>query len=172
MTTNTYTCSVFKGNVPKVVYKGDQSVSGYLAWTAASNPADVGFLCKIPHGATIVDFYEYHSTGATTCNMSFGFGSGVAAGGGAGLSVLIQGGNQATMNRFNVSNWKGASTPGGNVFPPTISVSDTDTQRYAILEALIAAGMTATTSTKVWFTIIYRMDGPQPRPPGAQADVP
>lgn len=172
MTTATYTCTVFKANQPKVVYKGDQSVSGMITWGAANNASDVCFLAKVPHGATIVDFYEYHSANASAMAISFGLSKGVAAGGGGGASVFISGGAQATMNRFSIANWKGSSVTPGNVFPPVVSLSDLDPIRYATLTGTIAAGVTSTTSIKVWFTLIYRMDGPQQIPPGAQADVP
>ena len=153
MATATYTCTTFM-NTPKAVHVGDQSVSGNVVWTATSTVGDIAFLAKIPHGATIVDFIEYHTTGATAQALSFGLGSGAAAGGGANLSVLVSSGAQATMNRFSFANTLGKA-------PQVVSVSDLDTQRYAILQAKVESGST-TTSLKVSFIINYRMDGPTP----------
>lgn len=169
MATATYTASTFKNNVAKVLPAGDMSVQGSLMWGATSTVGDVAFLCKIPHGAEIVDLWEYHTTGAATQVLKFGLSKGVAAGGGGALSCFVSGGAQATMNRFTYANWKAASP--GNAMPMTVSVSDTDTVRYSTLHAQIASG-TTTTSLKVYFSITYRMDGPQPAPAGATKDAP
>jgi len=161
MAVQTYTCTIAKNQVPKTVQEGDQSVSGFIMEAGGTNAGastigDILILCKIPHGARIVDFWEYHSTGASTQGLQFGLSKGVAAGGGAGLSCFLASSAQNTMNRFSMTNWKAVA---GTVGPPTVSVSDTDTSRYANLQAQIVSG-TTTTSLKVWFNIIYRMDGP------------
>lgn len=142
---NTYT-STLMANTPKAVHIGNNSVSGTLRWTAASGASDIGQLCKIPHGATIVDFWENHSTGATAQGLDFGFASGVADGGGANASILVSGGAQATQNRLAA----GA--------PITISVSDNDPNKYAVLIAKQVSG-SATTSLLVNFSVLYRTDG-------------
>ena len=147
MATATYTSTVFN-NVAKYHHIGNLSVQGTLMWTATSTVGDIGFLAKIPHGAKITDFSEYHSTGATAQGLSFGFASGIAAGGGANASVLIASGAQATRNNWNMSN-----------LPITISVSDLDPNRYAILIAKVESG-TTTTSLQVNFSLSYRFDGP------------
>jgi len=162
---NTYTCSVFKGNVAKMVFKGDQSLSGVLLWVATSGVGDIGLMAKVPHGATITDFWEYHTGVGVT--VKWGFDRGVANGGGAGLSCLTAAVATATKNTFSPAAWKAVA---GNIAPATISLSDTDPVRYAVLRAQVAAGTVA--GVKVWFMLTYRMDGPQPRPAGAQADMP
>ena len=154
MATATYTSSVFKNNTPKFHHIGDLNVSGQVGWTAASTVADIGFLAKVPHGAKIIDFYEYHTTGATAQGLSFGFDRGIAAGGGGNLSCLISSGAQATMNRFTLAN-----SPNTGNAPIQISLSDTDPLRYAILQAKVESG-TTTTSLFVNFSLTYRFDGP------------
>ena len=99
MAVATYTSTVFN-NMPKGVHAGNMSVSGQLLWGATSTVGDIGFLCRVPHGARIVDLAELHSTGATAQALSFGFDRGIAAGGGANYSCLIASGAQATMNRM------------------------------------------------------------------------
>jgi len=168
MAVQTYTCTIAKNQVPKAYQVGDQSVSGYIMESGGTNAGistvgDILILCKIPHGARIVDFWEYHSTGATAQGLQFGLSKGVAASGGAGLSCLLASSAQATMNRFNVTNWKAVA---GAIGPPVVSISDADTTRFALLQAQIVSG-TTTTSLKVWFNIIYRMDGPYETPSGA-----
>jgi hypothetical protein len=156
MATATYTCTVYKNNNGKYFQVGDLNVSGQVGWTATSTVGDIGFLAKIPHGAKIVDFYEYHTTGATAQALSFGFDKGIAAGGGGNLSCLISSGAQATMNRFTLAN----SPLAGNA-PLQISVSDTYPIRFATLQAKIESG-TTTTSLFVNFSLTYRFDGPDP----------
>lgn len=147
----TYTSSVYNNNQPKYVYAGDQSVSGQINMGAtASSNGDILFLAKLPQGAVVVEIIESHTTGATTQALSFGLGSGGAAGGGASYSAFIASGAQATQNRLSVQG------------PPiTVSVSDNDTQRWAALTAKVESG-TATTSLIVNFTVLYRVDGPMP----------
>jgi hypothetical protein len=149
MATATYTSTVF-GAPPKALHSGDQSVSGAMFWTAASTVGDIGFLAKVPHGAKIVDFQEWHSTGATAQGLSFGFDRGIAAGGAGNASILIASGAQATSNRMTMAG-----------MPITISLSDLDPVRYAILVAKVESG-TTTTSLNVAFRLTYRMDGPDP----------
>lgn len=155
MATATYTSTVFNAS-PKFLERGLVHVHGQVAWGATSTVGDVGFLAKIPHGAKIVDFYEYHTTGASTQALSFGFDRGIAAGGAGNLSCLLASGAQATMNRFSL-----ATSPNAGNGPMQISLSDTDTVRYAILEAKLESG-TTTTSLFVNFSLTYRFDGPDP----------
>lgn len=146
MATATYTCTTWT-NSPKAVEIGNSSVSGQLVWTATSTVGDIGFLARIPHGATIVDIIENHSTGASSQALSFGLGSGAVAGGGANASCFIASGAQATVNRTTVLG-----------LPVTVSVSDLDTNRWATLLCKVESG-TTTTSLVVNFTIVYRTDG-------------
>ena len=157
MAAATYTSTVYKNNTAKFLQIGNVTVSGQVAWTAASTVGDIGFLAKIPHGAKIVDFYEYHSTGATAQGLSFGFDKGVASGGGGNLSCLVSAGAQATMNRLSLAN-----SPNAGNAPVQLSVSDTDPIRYCTLQAKVESG-TTTTSLFVNFCLTYRFDGPDPR---------
>jgi hypothetical protein len=157
MATATYTSTVYKNNMAKFLPYGNATESGQVLWTATSTVGDIGFLCKVPHGAKIVDFYEYHSTGAATQTISFGFDKGIAAGGGGNLSCLGSGLAQATMNRLTL-----AASPNTGNGPIQISLSDTDPIRYATLQAKVESG-TTTTSLYVNFCLTYRFDGPDTR---------
>jgi len=156
MSTATYTCTVFD-NVPKFTHIGNVTVSGQVAWSATSTVGDIGFLAKVPTGAQIVDFYEYHTTGASSQALSFGFDRGIAAGGAGNASCLVGSGAQATMNRLSL-----AASPNAGNAPVAISLSDLDPVRYAVLQAKIESG-TTTTSLFVNFCLTYRFDGPAPR---------
>jgi hypothetical protein len=145
----TYTSTVYM-NVPKFHHIGNLSQSGTVMFGAASSVGDIVFLAKVPHGAKIVDFAEWHTTGATAQGLSFGFASGIAAGGGADASCLVASGAQAARNSWNMRN-----------MPLTISVSDLDPNKYAVLIGKIESG-TATTSLMVNFNLTYRFDGPDP----------
>jgi hypothetical protein len=146
MALSTYTCTTWT-NSPKAVEIGNSSVSGQVVWTATSTVGDVALLAKIPHGATIIDIIEDHSTGAAAQALSFGLDRGAVAGGGGNSSCFIASGAQATVNRKNVVG-----------LPITVSVSDNDTNRWASLTAKVESG-TTTTSLVVNFTIVYRTDG-------------
>jgi len=144
----TYTSTLFL-NTPKAVQIGNNSISCSINMgSTASSNGDVIFLAKVPNGATIVSIEEDHTTGGTAQGVSFGFASGIAAGGGANLSCLIASGAISTVNRGNVLG-----------LPPTISVSDLDPNRYAILCAKVESG-TATTSLIINLrNLVYRTDG-------------
>lgn len=152
MAAATYTCTVFN-NSPKEVHAGDQTISGKMV-LPASSITDVIFLAKVPHGARIVDFKEYHSNGQTAAVLDFGFTKGIAAGGGGHLSCLIAAGALATMNRMSL-----AASPTGA--PLQISLSDADPVRYTALAALAVSG-TFTISVSLGWSLTYRMDGPEP----------
>jgi hypothetical protein len=139
-------------NTPKQHYNANDTISGSVMWGAASTVGDVVFLCKVPHGAKIVDFSERHSTGATGAGLSFGFDKGVVAGGGGNASILISGGAQAQRNSWNFA--------GG---PLTISLSDLDPVRYATLIAKLESGTTTTSTFIEQFMLTYRTDGPDYR---------
>lgn len=149
----TYTSTMFN-NPAKELHIANSTQSGQLLFTAVSSVGDFGFLYKVPHGAKIVDFYEYHTSGATAQSISFGFDRGIAAGGGGNASCLIASGAQATMNRLSLAN----SGQPGNA-PNVISLSDLDPIRYAILTAKVESG-TGTSSLFINSVVTYRRDGP------------
>lgn len=142
----TFTSTVYANLQPKVVHAGNQAITGSFTQAIASSAGDVYFLCRVPHGATIVDFIEDHTTGATATGVSFGLSKGVAAGGGGSISCFIAAGAISTVNRRSVV---GA--------PITVSLSDLDPVRYAALTASPTSG-TQTTSLIINFTLIYKMD--------------
>jgi hypothetical protein len=149
MAVSTYTASTFAA-IPKYTEIGIVEVSGTVQWTAAGTVGDVLYCAKIPDGARIVDFKEYHSNGETALALDWGFNRGIAAGGGANASCLISGGAIATMNRMSF-----AASP--NKGPLKISLSDLDPTGYAVLIAKAISG-TVTISASVAFSILYRFE--------------
>lgn len=150
MAVSTYTSSIWEKFPPKAPHIGNTTVQGKMQWTAAGTVGDVLFLAKVPHGARIVDFAEYHSNGQTAAAISFGFDRGIASGGGGNKSCLVASGAVATMNRMSF-----AAAPSG--LPLQISLSDTDPLRYASLVGLAESG-TFTISVSVTFSLTYSMD--------------
>lgn len=146
MAVATYTSSIYEKYPPKAPHIGNTTVQGKVQWTAAGTVGDILFLCKVPHGAKIVDFVEYHTNGETATGISFGFNKGIAAGGGGNHSVLIASGAVATNNRMTRAN--------GVI---QISLSDTDPVRFATLTAKGESG-TLTITTSVNFALTYTMD--------------
>jgi hypothetical protein len=151
----TATSTIYKNSQPKMVQAGDNSVGGRITWPFTGPSTSAGatiLLAKIPHGAQIVDFWEYHnSPGESTSVFDFGFNRGVATGA-ANFSCLVAAGANTTMNRFSFANWTGDS-------PPVVSLSTKQALHYAALVAVYQSGTTTTTST-IDFNLIYRMDGP------------
>ncbi len=156
MAVATYTSTTYKNGQPKFHHIGDMSIGGVAKWTAAGTVGDILFLAKVPHGARVVDFYEYHTNGQTAAAMDFGFNKGVAAGGGANISCLVQEGAVATMNRLSLAN-----SPNTGKGPVQISVSDTDPVKYTALVGRATSG-TFTITVVVSWALTYRFDGPDP----------
>ncbi len=150
MAVSTYTSSVWEKFPPAAPHIGNKTVQGKMQWTAAGTVGDILWMAKVPHGARIIDFAEYHSNGQTAAAISFGFDRGIAAGGGGNKSCLMASGAVATMNRFSF-----ATAPSG--LPLQISLSDTDPLRYATLVGLAESG-TFTISVSVTFSLTYSMD--------------
>ncbi len=150
MAVATYTATTFN-STPKDLQTGLQTVGGRAQWTAAGTVGDIVFLAKVPHGSTIIDFHEYHTSGQTAAALSFGFDRGIAAGGAGNASILIASGAIATENKMLYAN-----TPG----PVTISLSDFDPVRYAILQAKAESG-TLTITVSFGWSIQYHKSGPE-----------
>lgn len=144
----TYTSTVWANQQPKGVHTGNMSAGGQIIWGATSTVGDVAFLCRVPHGASIVSLEEDHTTGATTQVLKFGFDRGIAAGGAGNRSCVATNCAQATVNRRNANGFSALQ----------ISLSDADPVRYATLTAQVVSG-TTTTSLIVNFTLTFRADG-------------
>ena len=149
MAVSTYTSTTYNNNAKSHI-GGDTHVDGKMVY--AGTVGDILFLAKVPHGARVTAFEEYHSNGETAATIDFGFSRGIAAGGAGNASCLISGGLTATMNRMSF-----AAAPGA--VPVKISLSDLDPIRYTNLVAKAAAG-TFTISVSLTFHLAYRMDEP------------
>lgn len=148
MAVATYTSSTFTNNPPKQRVYGTTWQRGKMVYSGTLS--DILFLCKVPHGAKIVDFMEYHSNGETAAVFNFGFDRGIADGGAGNASCLITAAAVATMNRMSFAT-------AANAVPTEISLSDTDPVRYAILQAKAVSG-TFTISVSLTWAISYTMD--------------
>lgn len=149
MTVATYTSTTYLNDLPKELHAGNVTIGGKAQWTAAGTVSDILFLAKVPHGAKIVDFYEYHTNGQTAVALAFGFDRGIASGGAGNGSCLIASGAVATMNRMSLA-------PAPSHLPIQISLSDTDPVRYAVLQAKAISG-TLTITTSVAWSLTYRV---------------
>jgi hypothetical protein len=135
----TLTASTFAKS-PRYVENGVVSVSGeYNAAAALEASAQTIFLCKIPNKATVLDFVEHHTTGATSCPVDYGIDGTLSA----FASQVTQGG----VNRLSV---------GANV-NYQVSLSDDAVANYAIFKATPTLA-SSTTSFKLRWTITYTMD--------------
>ena len=100
--------------------------------------ASVVQLCKIPHGATITDLVQYHTTGADSCPVDIGISSDNA-------STFASQSTQAAVSR---------ATKG---IPYRVSKSDDAADQFDILTVTATPG-TATASFKIDLTVYYSMD--------------
>ena len=136
----TLTATAFS-SPPRAVHAGlnSRTIEYNSGATEISVSATTVFLCKIPHGATIVDLVTHHSSGAATTPVDYGID--------ATLSAFI---SQATL---------GVITRAAVVanIPYKVSVSDLATNRFAILKATATPG-TATASLIIKTTVFYTMD--------------
>lgn len=96
-------------------------------------------LAKIPHGATVVNVREYHTTGASAAPMDVGIGS--------SPSAFISAGAQGLVNRAS----KG-------IIDYTVSVSADSAVQYEYLTATITP-TSATASVKISVAVDYLADG-------------
>lgn len=151
MAVATYTSTVYTNDPGIAVHTGNMTVDGKIVHSGTVG--DILFLARVPHGARVVEFLEYHSNGETAAAYSFGFNKGIAAGGAGNHSCLISSGAVATMNRLSFAN-----SPTGS--PVQISLSDLDPVRYATLTAKAESG-TVTISVSLCFSLVYRMDKAQ-----------
>lgn len=97
-------------------------------------------LCRIPVGATIVDFREYHSNAETALTINFGVRD---VGGSLTVSAILSAGLISTVNQ------------GGATLPYAVGDASTGTSnQYKFLVAVPSAG-TTTTSMKINYTLTY-----------------
>lgn len=146
---STFTATTYtNGTQARSVHAGVNHVEfQYASGSQSVASGDVIFLAKLPNRARVLDLIEDHSTGATTYGIAFGLATGTNVGGGASFSCFIATCAQATKNRLSVLG-----------LPTTISLSDNDTNNFAILAAKVK---TATTTTSLFINGIcfYSSDG-------------
>lgn len=134
----TLTAATFARNPVSLI--GGQTITvfgSYNATAALEASAQTILLHKIPNGATIVDFREHHTTGATSCPMDVGIDS--------SLSAFSSQGTQAVVNRLSV---------GANL-NYTVSLSaSAQAANYAILKATPVLA-SSTTSFKMSWSLSY-----------------
>lgn len=143
----TYSSSVMT-NQPRRVHAGVNGVWGtfQMPSTTATSAGDIIQLAKIPTGARIIGVACDHSSGSTALGVSYGLATGTTVGGGASYSAFVSSGAQAT----NLVALAGS-------LPFTVSVSDSDPNKYGIFAAKIESG-TMTTSVLVNFRVTYEVD--------------
>ena len=123
--------------------------------TAMGTALDTVFLCKIPHGAVIIDAKEDHSSGATSSIYSLGMATG-GPGGQATYSCFVASGAGGAVNRVSVLAPAATAANNSSGVPFIVSASDADPNRYGIFAISAAGGQaTATTSLIVNWYVIY-----------------
>ncbi len=128
------------GVAPRAVHAGVNSVSVSFnsGSTAISISATTILMCKIPSGATILDFIQQHSSGAAACPMDTGVDTSLAA--------LDAAATTGTMSRATVG------------VPYAVDHSKTVTAGYQLVKCTVTPA-SVTASVKVSLTVIYTMDG-------------
>lgn len=158
--TGTLTASMANANIPiRTVEKGVVTANFYYnsGATVISATGTTILLCKIPHGATVLDYLVHHSTGAATCPADFGY-SVLNSAGTASATLSMFGTQQAkaTVNRTNKIAANAAYTAG---VPFKVSLSDDVNQpRFAYFTGTFA-NSSASASLIVQGYVTYTMDG-------------
>lgn len=150
---STVTSTVYANRAVKSVHTGQVTVSGQ--WAAAATTTvtagDIVFLAKIPHGAIITEFCVDHSATVSTFPCDYGLASGLAAGGGAQMSIFASALAKATIIRKNLQNASGVDRV-------QISCSVSDPGRFGIFAAKIGTHTSVTAVPIINFSITYRND--------------
>lgn len=157
MATITLTASTLSVSSPaKATEKNTVTVGFFLntGATAISASTTPVFLCKIPHGATVLDYKVHHSTGATACAADYGY-----SGGGVPTATYSAFGTAQAQAAYNVAN-KGPAATGQFTagIPQKISLSDDAQPRYTYFTGKYGTA-TGTTSLIIQGTLTYTMDG-------------
>lgn len=112
----------------------------------------VVLLCKIPHGATILDYKVFHSCGAATCPADYGY----ALAGGASYNASVFGTAQAKATANSPNQIANAAFTLGMPFKKSLSDDAVDRFYYFTGKYLPAS---ATASLLVQGYVTYTMDG-------------
>ena len=128
--------------------------------TAMGTALDTVFLCKIPHGAVIIDAKEDHSSGATSSIYSLGMATG-GPGGSATYGAFIASGAGGTVNRVSLLAPAGTGPNTSQGVPFLVSASDGDPNRYGILCLQAASGQASATTSLIvnWYVIYHCRQG-------------
>lgn len=158
--TGTLTASMANANIPIRTLEKGVAVANFYYNSGATVISITGttiLLCKIPHGATVLDYAVIHSTGAATCAADYGY------------SFLSSAGTAtATLSAFGTAQAKAVTVrpnkpPNNTAYtsgvPQKISLSDdTNQPRFAYFTGTYA-NSSASASLIVQGWVMYSMDG-------------
>lgn len=158
--TGTLTASMANANIPiRTLEKGTTVACFYYnsGATVISATGTTILLCKIPHGATVLDYCISHSSGAATCPVDYGY-SFLNSAGTATASLSAFGTQQAKAIGAR-PNKTPANTNEVTGVPVKISLSDdTNQPRFAYFTGTYAnSSASASLIVKGW--VSYTMDG-------------
>lgn len=158
--TGTLTASMANANIPiKGTEKGLNTACFYYnsGTTVISATGTTILLCKIPNGATILDYCVNHSTGAATCPVDYGYSVPTSAGTySASLSMF---GTQQAKALGNRPNKTPANTLYAAGVPMKVSLSDDVNQPRIAYFTGTYANSSASASLIVQGYVTYTMDG-------------
>jgi hypothetical protein len=143
---STFTASEWTSNV-KAVHAGVQSKSAVAAVTVTGTASSVFKLCRIPNGATIVDFLWYVKDAGTDQSYELG--------------IRYPSSDTYTVSESAlsaaVSTTLGVLTRGSAKLPYKVSISDDAVQSEIWIEAKAVVAISASADHR--FTVFYTMDG-------------
>lgn len=158
--TGTLTASMANANIPiRAPEKGVQMVGFYYnsGTTVISATGTTVLLCKIPNGATILDYKINHSTGAATCPADYGYS--VLNSAGTASASLSMFGTQQAKATGNTANKSPANTLYTAGVPFKVSLSDDVNQPRIAYFTGTFANSSASASLIVQGYVTYTMDG-------------
>jgi hypothetical protein len=148
---STFTASELTTSV-KSGHIGVQSASSKLTLAVTGTASSVVYLCKVPHGATIVDFAVYCIDGGTNNTWKIGLQMPHAEAGGSNTFTVTESALQTETANSAGAMFRWSSTK----LPYRVSISDNVIQRWARVMMVCTAAISAT--AEIRSTILYTMD--------------
>jgi hypothetical protein len=155
----TFTASLLNGNVVKAHHEGVIAVASNTTLAATATASSILLLARVPHGATLLDYWVKLFTGGVAQTLKLGTSatpSGILA-----LTSLSQTYSISTQNiaptPYGIFNQGMLRHGAGDLLPARISLSDDVVQRWVWVQGTLGVAISA--SAFCTFMLFYTMDG-------------
>lgn len=147
----TFTASELSTNV-RVLHSGVIAKSSRFSTAVTGTASSVIYLAKVPHGAVIHDFAFYVNDAGDDNTFKLGLQLPHAEAGGSNTFTVTE----SALMTETAATLAPTLRPSGGKLPYRVSISDNVIQRWAWVQAVAVAAISA--SASVAFTVMYSMD--------------